>query len=166
MQFLRFIFVLSLLLLAAFSITAQTQKRDHLTEQEVDLIREFQEIDKRVEIFLKAADRRLLLLANPDATQTKKEEEKWGPLPKGTRLELLQDYKRILEEAMEKIEDAYERDSSNKLLPKALSKFKEAATKHLAQLRPLESQLTARQERLALEAAIEEAEAVTKGSIQ
>jgi hypothetical protein len=164
MQLLRFIFVLSLLL--ALPVAAQTQKRDHLTEQEVDLIREFQEIDKRVEIFLKAADRRLLLLANPDATQTKKEEEKWGPLPKGTRLELLQDYKRILEEAMEKIEDAYERDSSNKLLPKALSKFKEAATKHLAQLRPLESQMTDRKERLALEAAIEEAETVTKGSIQ
>jgi hypothetical protein len=164
MQLLRFIFVLSLLLV--LPVAAQTQKRDHLTEQEVDLIREFQEIDKRVEIFLKAADRRLLLLANPDATQTKKEEEKWGPLPKGTRLELLQDYKRILEEAMEKIEDAYERDSSNKLLPKALSKFKEAATKHLAQLRPLESQMTDRKERLALEAAIEEAETVTKGSIQ
>lgn len=165
MQLLRFISAICLLLLA-LPAASSAQKRDHLTEQEVDLIREFQEIDKRVEIFLKAADRRLLLLANPDATQTKKEEEKWGPLPKGTRLELLQDYKRILEEAMEKIEDAYERDATSKLLPKALSKFKEAATRHLAQLRGLQSQLTDKKEKIALEEAIEEAETATKGAIQ
>ncbi|NOT64385.1 MAG: hypothetical protein HOP19_29555, partial [Acidobacteria bacterium] len=67
-----------LLLSASF---AQSVKRDHLTEKEVDLIREWQEIDKRIEIFTKAADRRLLLLQNPEATQTKKEEENWGPLP-------------------------------------------------------------------------------------
>jgi hypothetical protein len=143
---------------------AQTQKRDHLTEQEADLLRDNQEIDKRVEIFVKAAERRLLLLANPDATQKKKEEETWGPLPKGTKLELLQDYKRILEEAEEKLDDWFGRGGKDNLLPKALNKFKEAAARHISQLRALAPQLTDKREQRALAEAIEEAETVTKAS--
>jgi hypothetical protein len=143
---------------------AQTEKRDHLTEQEVDLLREFQEIDKRIEIFIKAAERRLLVLADPNAVQKKKEEETWGPLPQGTKLELLQDYKHILEEAEEKLDDWNNRGGKDKLLPKALSKFKEAATRHIPQLRALQPQLTEKREQRALAEAIEEAEIVTQAS--
>jgi hypothetical protein len=143
---------------------AQIEKRDHLTEQEVDLVREFQEIDKRTEIFIKAAERRLLVLADPNATQKKKEEEIWGPLPKGTKLELLQDYKQILEEAEEKLDDWNNRGGNDKLLPKALNKFKDAATRHIAQLRAMVPQLTDKREQRALTEAIEEAEVVTKAS--
>jgi hypothetical protein len=143
---------------------AQTEKRDHLTEQEADLVRDYQEIDKRVEVFIKAAERRLLVLANPNATQKKKEEETWGPLPQGTKLELLQDYKHILEEAEEKLDDWNNRGEKDKLLPKALNKFKEAATQHLSQLRALQPQLTDKREQRALAEAIEEAETVTKAS--
>jgi hypothetical protein len=143
---------------------AQTEKRDHLTEQEVDLLREFQEIDKRIEIFIKAAERRLLVLADPNAVQKKKEEETWGPLPQGTKLELLQDYKHILEEAEEKLDDWNNRGGKDKLLPKALSKFKEAATRHIPQLRALAPQLTEKREQRALAEAIEEAEIVTQAS--
>lgn len=144
---------------------AQTEKRDHLTEQEVDLLREFQEIDKRVEIFIKAAERRLLVLADPNATQKKKEEETWGPLPQGSKLELLQDYKQILEEAEEKLDDWNGRGGKDKLLPKALNKFKEAATRHIPQLRALAPKLTDKREQRALAEAIEEAEIVTQASI-
>jgi hypothetical protein len=146
------------------TVRAQTEKRDHLTEQEADLIREYQEIDKRIEIFIKAAERRLLVLANPNATQKKKEEETWGPLPKGTKLELLQDYKRILEEAEEKLDDWYNRGGKDNLLPKALNKFKDAGGKHVAQLRALAPQMTEKREQRALAEAIEEAETVTKAS--
>jgi hypothetical protein len=144
---------------------AQSQRRDHLTEQEADLVRNFQEIDKRMEIFAKAAERRLLVLADPNATQKKKEEEIWGPMPTGSKLELLQDYKRILEEAEEKLDDWYNRAGKDNLLPKALSKFKEAVTKQIAQLRALAPQLTDRKEQRALLEAIEEAETVTKASM-
>jgi hypothetical protein len=143
---------------------AQTEKRDHLTEQEADMVREFQEIDKRTEVFIKAADRRLLVLTDPNATQKKKEEEIWGPLPQGTKLELLQDYKHILEEAEEKLDDWSNRGGNDKLLPKALGKFKEAATRHITQLRALAPQLTDKREQRALAEAIEEAEIVTKAS--
>ena len=157
---------LSIISLSAMFIVAQaqTEKRDHLTEQEADLIRDFQEIDKRVEIFIKAAERRLLVLANPEALQKKKEEETWGPLPQGTKLELLQDYKHILEEAEEKLDDWNSRGGKDKLLPKALNKFKEAATQHIPQLRALEPQLKEKRELRALAEAIEEAEIVTKAS--
>jgi hypothetical protein len=142
------------------------QKRDHLTEQEVDLVREMQEIDQRIIVFIKAADRRLLVLTDPNAVQKKKEEEVWGPLPKGTRAELLMDYKRILEEAEEKMEDAYERSAKNEKLPKALAKFKEAVTKQIAQLRALAPQLSDPKEQRLLAEAIEEAETVTKGALK
>ena len=142
------------------------QKRDHLTEQEVELVREMQEIDQRIAVFIKAADRRLLVLINPNAEQKPKEEEVWGPLPKGTTRELLTDYKRILEEAEEKMEDAFERSSKNEKLPKALAKFKEGVTRHIAQLRALAPQLTDPKEQRVLAEAIEEAETVTKGSLK
>ncbi|MBO0858313.1 MAG: hypothetical protein J2P21_07600 [Chloracidobacterium sp.] len=143
---------------------AQKEKRDHLTEQEAVQVQEYQEIDKRVEVFIKAAERRLLVLANPNATQKKKDEETWGPLPQGTKLELLQDYKHILEEAEEKLDDWNNHGEKDKLLPKALNKFKEAATQHITQLRALQPQLTDKNEQSALVEAIEEAEIVTKAS--
>lgn len=156
------------LFLAALTLStsAYAQQRDHLTEQEVDLVREFQEIDKRVEVFIKAAERRVLLLTNPGATQSKKEEEKWGPLPVGTKLELLIDYKRILEEAEEKMDDAYERMPKSEALAKALKKLKEAVLKQIPQLRALAPQITEKKEQNALLEAIEEAETITKGEIK
>jgi hypothetical protein len=145
---------------------AQSQKRDHLSEQEADLLRNFQEIDKRVEIFARAADRRLLVMTTPNATQKKKEEEIWGPLPTGSKLELLQDYKHILEEAEEKLDDWYNRGGGGKdnSLQKALSKFKEAITRQIPQLRALAPGLTDKKEQRALSEAIEEAETITKAS--
>ena len=147
-----------------FGFPANAQQRDHLTEKEVDWVREVQMIDKRIEVFVKAADRRLIVLVNPDTRQTKKEEEKWGPLPTGTKTELLQDYKRILEEAEEKLDDANDRKDA--LVPKALSKFKDAARKQLEQLRSLEAKMTEPRELKALSEAIEEAETVTKGEVK
>jgi hypothetical protein len=147
-------------------VEARTQQREHLTEEEVDLIREMQEIDLRIDIFVRAADRRLLVLTNPAAKQSRKEEEKWGPLPKGSKLELLQDYKAILEEAMEKLDDTFERDKKSAALPKALSKFKEGAAHQLTQLRALAPQMTEKKEQRALLEAIEEAETATKGELK
>jgi hypothetical protein len=140
-----------------------TEQRDHLTEKEDELLREFQVIDKRIEIFIKAADRRLLVLADPNATQKKKEEETWGPLPKGTKLELLLDYKRILLEAEEKMDDGLYRGRSP-ALEKALNKFREAAVRQIPQLRALSAKLTDKREQRALEEAIEEAETVSQAS--
>jgi hypothetical protein len=143
-------------------LLAQPQKRDHLTEKETDQVREIQQIDQRIGVCIKAAERRILVLVNPDANQSKKDEEVWGPLPTGTKLELLTDYKRILEEAEEKMDDALQRDGKADFLKKALSKFKDATNKQIPQLRALASKLTDKKEQRALAEAIEEAETVTK----
>ncbi|MDQ3009598.1 MAG: hypothetical protein M3X11_02690 [Acidobacteriota bacterium] len=143
---------------------AQSKKRDHLTEQEVDQVRENQEIDKRIEVFIKACDRRILVLTTPNTTQKKKEEEVWGPLPTGSKAELLIDYKRILEEVEEKMDDAFAHDPNAAPFKKALSKLKEAANKQIPQLRALASQMKDKKEQNALEEAIEEAETITKAS--
>ncbi len=161
----RLVYIILLSVLVLTIVQAQKAKRDHLTEQEVDLVREYQEIDKRVEIFAKAADRRLLVLTDPNATQKKREEELWGPLPTGSKLELLSDYKRILEEMEEKLDDAFNHDSKDKLLIKAVSRLKDAIGKQIPQLRALESKLTDKREQRALQEAIEEAETVSKASV-
>jgi hypothetical protein len=148
-----------------FCGVAKAQERDHLTENEADLVRLAQEIDQRTEVFLKAADRRILVLTNPNATQKKKEEELWGPLPKGTRLELLVDYKKIMSELMEKLDSAHERAASDPLIPKALDKLKKGVARQIGELKALAPGLTNKQEQNALLEAIEEAEAAAKGAV-
>src|SRR5205085_8334763 len=68
--------------------------RDHLTDQEADLVREAQALDLRMEVFIKAADRRVLRLTRPNTLLTPKlqqqETETLGELT-GTRLDLLSD---------------------------------------------------------------------------
>ena len=157
--------ILLFIFIVAMTSATFAQLREHLTEKEIDWIREEQLIDKRIEVFVKAADRRLLVLNTPDAKQTKKEEEKWGPLPTGTPLELLQDYKKILEEAEEKLDDAFERKPKDELIIKALKKFKDGAIKHISLLQSMESKMKDKREQMALAEAIEEAEAVTKGEV-
>lgn len=167
LRYPRYFFIALLVAFISTGVTAQTEKRDHLTEKEADQVQENQEIDKRVDVFIKAAERRLLALSNPSATQKKNDEEMYGPLPQGTKLELLQDYKHILEEAEEKVDDwNNNRGEKDPLLAKALSKFKEAAIHQIPQLRALAPQLKERSEQRALEDAIGEAETVTKASIK
>ncbi len=152
-------------LFCASEVSAQSKTRDHLTEMEVEQVRDVQQIDLRIEVFIKAAERRILVLTNPNATQKKKEEETWGPLPTGSKAELLSDYKKILEEGEEKMEDFFERDPKNDQLKKALRKFKDAANRHIPQLRAMAAQLTDKKDQRALAEAIEEAETVTKADI-
>ncbi len=146
-------------------VSAQSKTRDHLTELEVEQVRDVQQIDLRIDVFIKAAERRILVLTTPNATQKKKEEETWGPLPTGTKAELLGDYKKILEEGEEKMDDFFERDPKNDLLKKALRKFKDAANRHIPQLRAMAAQMTDKKDQRALAEAIEEAETVTKADI-
>lgn len=157
--------LLSIAISAVSGLSLQ-QNRDHLTEEEADRVREAQVLDLRMDVFIFAADRRLLVLNNPNAVQKKKEEEVWGPLPKGTRLELITDIRKIYSEAMEKIDDASERSKSDPVLVKALDKLKKAAVRQIAEMKSLQPKLTEKREINALLEAIEEAEVASKGSLQ
>lgn len=152
------VFISSILLVSVATFAAINSQRDHLMPQEVELIREAQELDKRTDVFIKAAERRLLSLTDPHAARSKqvqKDLEKWGELPKGTRAELLSDLSKILDEAITNIDDASARAPESKLLPKALRRLSEASTGFLAQLAPMRTGTQDAREREALEQAIE-----------
>ena len=174
------LFTLTLVLLTALSpallsharaSSAAAAQRDHLTEQETDLVRAAQELDRRMEVFVKAIDRRLLVISGTHATsskseskQARKDAETWGELPTGTKAELLSDVARIFDEAITNIDDASTRAPQSKLLPKALTKLAEASTRILAQLTPLRATASTTAEREALEQAIENAQTILEAA--
>jgi len=160
----RIIFVaLALALFVPLTATAQSGARDHLTPQETDLVKEAQILDKRIEVFIKAAERRLLAVnaaTAPASKQTQKDSGKWGELPTGTRTELLNDLAKILDEAIINIDDVSARDEKNVLIPKALRKLSAAATGFLAQLSALHGQAKDEGERAAIGQAVENAQSI------
>jgi hypothetical protein len=136
--------IAALLLVCGFYSEAGAQQRDHLTPQEVELIKDTQILDKRIEVFIRAAERRVLVLtgtanANANAKQLKKDSEKWGELPAGNPGELISDIARILDEAITNIDDVSARDEKNPLIPKALRRLASVATLIVDQVRPFAS---------------------------
>jgi hypothetical protein len=119
------------------------QARDHLTEKEVDLVKEAQILDKRIDVFVRAAERRMIVITNTstaNAKLLKKESERWGELPTGTRGQLVGDIARILDEAITNIDDVSSRDERNPLIPKALRRLSAAVNSIMAQLTPLKDE--------------------------
>lgn len=152
---LAFAFLLSILSSLAFPLhAASAASRDYLTPKEQEQVKVAQVIDQRIDVFIKAAERRLLVLSNPgDASgkQTQKDVEKWGDLPKGTRVELIMDIANILDAAITNIDDVAMRDEKNRLIPKALRKLAGAAMRFQVQLASMRDQTQDTAERRALE---------------
>src|SRR5215470_4329775 len=100
----RRIFALVVFALATFTwFSATAQTRDHLTDPESELVRDNQQLDKRVEVFIKAIDRRFAIITGAPQFAPKKKEktnEGWGEPPTGTHAQLLEDIAGILDEAI------------------------------------------------------------------
>lgn len=127
--------------------------RDYLTAKEEERVKEAQVLDKRIEVFIKAAERRLLVLTDSSAAsskQSQKDAEQWGDLPQGTRVELIMDIANILDAAITNIDDVALRDEKNRLIPKAMRKLADAAAKFQAQLASLRQQTREDTERSAI----------------
>lgn len=155
------------ILALTFSTNLRIQDRDHLTPQEVDLVKEAQELDKRIDVFVKAADRRLLVLNGVDAAsakQLKKDAEQWGELPTGSRAELVSDIAKILDEAITNIDDVSARDERNPLVPIALRKLAAEANKIVAQVTPLSGQAKGEAEVASFEQLKENADSVLEAA--
>lgn len=155
--------IAGVMLIHVCGLVRAATKRDHLTALEVEQVRAAQILDKRIDVFIKAAERRLLAMTDPNAgnsKQVQKDVEKWGELPKGTRTELLGDIARILDEAITNIDDVAARDANNRLLPKALRKLAAASTRFIEQLTPMRAQAKDETEREALETAMEHAQSI------
>jgi len=153
------IFILLIALLIAYGslLTVPAQKRDHLTLMEVELVRDAQQIDLRTQIFVKAIDRRLLVLKN-DASQAKqieKDADKWGELPTGTRAQLLIDIEKLLEESISKVDDAASRDMKSQLLPVAVNFLADGAHRFVPELKSQLDRSTDEKEKGAILGALE-----------
>ncbi len=162
-----FILIISTLS-ATISEAGDRHKRDHLTEQEVELVREAQQLDKRTEVFIHACERRLQAIngtaTQQSAKQAQKEMDKWGSLPKGTRAELLADFAKILDEAINNIDDVAARDAKNPLIPKALRKLAAACNAFLPQINAMRSQSRDGEELAALEDALDQMQQITEAA--
>ncbi|GIU82619.1 MAG: hypothetical protein D6687_06155 [Acidobacteria bacterium] len=141
-----------LLMIFVLSLSIFAQKRDHLTEKEIDLIRFNQELDKRIEIYVQAIERRMLILEGKILSQ--KDVEKFGT-PTGGNLELLSDISKILFEAIQKIEDVAERDAKNKLIPKSVKALATACKGFMPRLENYQKRFPDRKEQGAVLSSIE-----------
>lgn len=134
------------LLMLVFSLllaTTAVAQRDYLTPQEVDLVKEAQILDKRIEVFIKAAERRMLVIngaAAANAKQLKKDSERWGELPTGSRAEMISDIARIVDAAIDNIDNVSEHDERNPLIGKSLRKLATAVNSIMTQLKPLSAE--------------------------
>lgn len=168
----RTFFLLLFVALPCFGASASAQQRDHLTPQEVDLVKEAQVLDKRIDVFIKAADRRILVLnggptATPNQKPSKKEAkeaELWGELPTGSRAELVSDIARILDEAITNIDDVSSRDERNPLIGKSLRKLAQATNAIMEQLKPLRVQAKSDAEIASFELLNEDAQSILEAA--
>src|ERR1041385_4946263 len=153
--------------LSCFKAGASAQQREHLTPEEIELVRDNQELDKRTDVFIHAAERRLLAVTNPEeaAKQQSKEKEKWGEV-KGTRAELLYDISKILEEAVTNVDDAAQHNPESTLLRKSLYKLSEAAGRIAPQLARLREGTQEESEADQLDRAIETAQEILDAARQ
>ena len=144
-------------------LSASPQARDHLTPTEIDLVKEAQTLDKRTEVFLKAIDRRLMVIngtALPNTKQSKKEAEIWGDVPTGSRAELVGDIARILDEAITNIDDVSSRDEKNPLIAKALRRLAQGVNSIMSQLSPLREKVSSEAEVASFELLNEDAKSI------
>jgi len=140
------VFVRALMLMIAGTLLAGiacAQTRDHLTESEGELVRFHQELDKRIDVFIKAMDRRFAIInktPQPALKKLLKDEPDWGELPQGNRAKLLFDIAAILDEAITNIDDVSRRDEKNPMIPRSLRKLSAAANGYITNLTTLRSQ--------------------------
>ncbi len=161
-------FSIALFAVSSFLPQAVAQQRDHLTQQEVDLVKEAQILDKRIDVFIKATERRLMVLngsAAANAKQLKKDSEKgWGELPTGSRAELVSDIAKILDEAITNIDDVSTRDERNPLIAKSLRKLAQATNTIMSQLKPLATEAKSEAEVASFELLNEDAQSILEAA--
>jgi hypothetical protein len=160
------------------STAISTQAGDYMTEQENEDIREAQEIDSRIKVFMKIAGHRLALLTHTSdedsgkkltkkfSKPSEQEEKDQLALSKLSHAELLHHYSRAIQETMDKIDDAHERNPKSSALNKALVTLRDATDKQLSILHSLEAGTTDHAEVDALRQAIKDAEEANKGAHQ
>ena len=163
--FLLFIAVLMFAAIPAFS-----QSRDPMTDPEIELVRENQDIDKRIDVLTKMIDRRFAALGIEVGgwKQAKRDSEMWGEMRTGTRSELLYDIRQILQKAVDDIDDvaAHNDDTlkqnkvQGELFPKAVRNLAAAATRYMEPLKTTLAKTTDDRDKGLILASIESCELI------
>ncbi len=145
-----FILTAFICLTVIFPVSANAQRRDYLTGEEIELVRDAQEIDLRVGVLTKAIDRRFLVLNNDNsqAKKIEKDAEKWGELPTGARGALLWDIERILQKSIDDIDDvAVHSKMDETLFPKAIFALTASCQNYIPQLKKIYDSATDEKEK-------------------
>jgi hypothetical protein len=177
---------ISLILILALCLTlSAAAAREYFTEDELDLIRDAQELSARVPVYLKLAERRLIILGvaeksekqkekeRKDQEQYEKEKKKAGNkastvkppvdelayLHDFTRVELLRGYIEAIEEVMSNIDDNYDRKLDTRGSIEDLEKFTRETQPLLEKFQPKTDA-----EKLALQDALDKAKEANAGA--
>src|SRR4030095_16658785 len=96
----------TLLISGLLFASADAQRRDYMTEAEIEIVRTNQEVDQRLFVLTQMVDRRFAALGiDTGGPKFKKSENDWGDPPTGTRSELFSDIKSIIEKAIDDIDN-------------------------------------------------------------
>ncbi len=162
-----FLFVLALGVVAV--APASAQRRDSMTEAEIELVRNNQDIDKRIDVLTKMLDRRFSALGiDVGGSKPTDKSKEWGEIRTGTKSELLLDVRAILQKAIDDVDDvAMHNDNTltqNKteglLFPKAVRSLAAASARYLPHLKSTLEKTTDEKERGLIIASIEHCDAI------
>ena len=164
------LFYISILILLGLSMisTVAAQRRDYMTDEEVEFVRDAQDIDKRIEVLTKMIDRRFNELGIDVAgwKPSAKDITKWGEIHGGTREELLWDVRQLLQKAIDDIDDVAlhnentltQNKTEGLLFPKAVRSLAAAANRYLPQLKSILPKTTDEREKGLILGSIESCE--------
>lgn len=160
--------LVAMLLCAATETSAQ--RRDSLTDQEIELVRDNQDIDKRIDVLTKMIDRRFSALGIEVGgwKQTEKDKTLWGEVRTGTRPELFFDVRELLQKAIDDIDDVAAHNENtltqNKteglLFPKAVRDLAAASSRYLPHLKAAANTTKDEREKGLILSSIESCEAI------
>jgi hypothetical protein len=136
------------------TLKAQSSHRDYMTDAEIELVRDAQDIDARIAILTKMIDRRFAILKIDvgGAKIPNKETDAWGPAPTGTQEEILDDIRKLLDKAIDDVDNVathpvkYEIDKDHpdkekkvdeQRFPKSVKDFAAAAKRYQPALKNL-----------------------------
>ena len=127
-------------IMVSLSAAASAQRRDYMNEAEVELVRDSQDIDKRIDVLTTMIDRRFEALGiNVGGVKlSNKSREKWGDPPAGTNTELFWDIRQLLQKAIDDIDDVAihnentltQNKTEGLLFPKAVRALAAAASRY------------------------------------
>ncbi|HQR39069.1 MAG TPA: hypothetical protein PLF26_11780 [Blastocatellia bacterium] len=130
----RFVTVALVCVVLVPASSGAQRKGEYITPDEMELVQGIRRIDNRAKVFLKIADRRLVAIQDPASEPKDTRGTSFGPLPSGSQIELLDDYRRAIEELMAKLDDEFERTGMSPELYTALKYTKQEIVRQLGVL--------------------------------